>query len=143
VRSAGHASQLARLGSARAKKRALIVEDALERVATLYLKLLQVYDDTHFLDKNGKPFIAEQFTQDYVVKVDSHSNSPIFVEDLKQTAFNMFKAGVIDKEDLLDLIDIPGKQIIKEKLKQRMQQEAQQPPQQQQQQQHKHLKAVE
>jgi hypothetical protein len=38
VRSQGHASQLARLGSSRAKKRALIVEDALEKVATMYLK---------------------------------------------------------------------------------------------------------
>ena len=37
VRSAGHASQLARLGSSRAKKRALIIEDSLEKVATLYL----------------------------------------------------------------------------------------------------------
>jgi hypothetical protein len=43
VRSQGHASQLARLGSSRAKKRALIVEDALEKVATMYLKLMQFY----------------------------------------------------------------------------------------------------
>ena len=41
VRSAGHASQLARLGSSRAKKRALIIEDSLEKLATLYLKLMQ------------------------------------------------------------------------------------------------------
>jgi hypothetical protein len=31
VRSSGHASQLARLGSSRARKRALVVEDALEK----------------------------------------------------------------------------------------------------------------
>jgi hypothetical protein len=84
VSSQGHASQLARLGSSRAKKRALIVEDSLEKVATLYLKLMQAYDPTHFTDTEGVPFIAEQFTKDYVVKVDAHSNSPIFTEDLKQ-----------------------------------------------------------
>jgi hypothetical protein len=39
VRSSGHASQLARLGSSRAKKRALVIEDSLEKMATLYLKL--------------------------------------------------------------------------------------------------------
>jgi len=119
VRSQGHASQLARLGSSRAKKRALVVEDSLEKVATLYLKLMQVYDDTHFLDAENTPFIAEQFTKDYVVKVDAHSNSPIFTEDQKQLAFNLFKAGAIDKEDLLDLVDIPMKQLLKDKLKKR------------------------
>jgi hypothetical protein len=119
VRSQGHASQLARLGSSRAKKRALIVEDSLEKVATLYMKCMQVYDKTHFKDTEDVPFIAEQFTRDYVVKVDAHSNSPIFTEDLKQLAFNLYKTGAIDKESLLDLIDVPMKQLLKDKLKKR------------------------
>ena len=117
VRSQGHASQLARLGSSRAKKRALIVEDSLEKVATLYLKLMQVYDNTHFRDTEDVPFIAEQFTKDFVVKVDAHSNSPIFTEDLKTLAFNLHKAGAIDKESLLDLLEPPMKQLLKDKLK--------------------------
>ena len=117
VRSQGHASQLARLGSSRAKKRALVVEDALEKVATLYLKLMQAYDDTHFKDIEERPFIAEQFTKDFVVKVDAHSNSPIFTEDLRQLAFNLFKAQAIDKESLLDLLEPPMKQLLKDKLK--------------------------
>jgi hypothetical protein len=37
VRSSGHASQLARLGSSRAKKRAMVIEDSLEKMATLYM----------------------------------------------------------------------------------------------------------
>ena len=117
VRSQGHASQLARLGSSRAKKRALIVEDSLEKVATLYLKLMQSYDDTHFRDTEDVPFIAEQFTKDFVVKVDAHSNSPIFTEDLKTLAFNLHKAQAIDKESLLDLLEPPMKQLLKDKLK--------------------------
>jgi hypothetical protein len=117
VRSAGHASQLARLGSSRAKKRALIAEDSLEKVATLYLKLMQVYDNTHFLDENSIPFIAEQFTKNFTVKVDAHSNSPIFTEDLRQLAFNLFKAQAIDKESLLDLLEPPMKQQLKDRLK--------------------------
>ena len=128
VRSQGHASQLARLGSSRIKQRALVIEDALEKVATLYLKCMQVYDDTHFTDTEGLPFIAEQFTKDYVVKVDAHSNSPIFTEDLKQLAFNLFKAGAIDKEDLLDLVDIPMKQLLKDKLRRREKEQAKNPP---------------
>jgi len=81
VRSQGHASQLARLGSARAKKRALIIEDALQKVATQYMKLMQQHDPTHYKDDLNNKFICEQFTNDYTVKVDAHSNSPIFMED--------------------------------------------------------------
>lgn len=133
VRSAGHASQLARLGSSRAKKRALIVEDALEKVATLYLKLMQVYDNTRYVNDQNIPFIANQFTGDYVVKVDAHSNSPIFTEDLRTLAFNLFQAQAIDKESLLDLLEPPMKQLLIEKLRIREQKEAEmaamQPPQ--------------
>jgi len=117
VRSSGHASQLARLGSSRAKKRALVIEDSLEKLATLYLKCMQVYDPTHFKDMEGRPFIADQFTQDYVVKVDAHSNSPIFMEDMRQLAFNLYKEKVIDKESLIDLIEPPMKQLLKDRLK--------------------------
>jgi hypothetical protein len=130
VRSAGHASQLARLGSSRAKKRALIVEDSLAKIATLYLKLMQAYDKTHYKDVNGTPFIAEQFTKDYMVKVDAHSNSPIFMEDLRSLAFNLFKAKAIDRESLIDMLDPPMKQLLKEKLKKIS---PEQPPQQAQQ----------
>lgn len=117
VRSSGHASQLARMGSSRAKKRALVIEDSLEKLATLYLKCMQTYDNTHFKDAEGLPFIAEQFTKDFVVKVDAHSNSPIFTEDLRQLAFNLFKAQAIDKESLLDLLEPPMKQLLKDRLK--------------------------
>lgn len=130
VRSQGHASQLARLGSSRAKKRALIVEDSLEKVSTLFLKLIQAYDNTRLMDTENVPFIADQFTNNYVVKVDAHSNSPIFTEDLRQLAFNMFKAGAIDKESLIDLLEPPMKQLLKEKLKRMEAKQAQQPPQQ-------------
>ena len=126
VRSSGHASQLARLGSSRAKKRALIVEDSLEKLATLYLKCMQAYDDTHFTDMEGRKFIAEQFTKDYVVKVDAHSNSPIFMEDQRQLAFNLLKAGAIDKESLLDLLEPPMKQLLKDRLKKMEAKQAQQ-----------------
>jgi hypothetical protein len=105
------------LGSSRAKKRALIVEDSLEKMATLYLKVMQQDDTTRLRDANGIVFIPEQFTKDYVVKVDAHSNSPIFMEDLRTLAFNLFKAQAIDKESLLDLLEPPMKQLLKDKLK--------------------------
>jgi len=126
VRSSGHASQLARLGSSRVKKRALVIEDSLEKLATLYLKCMQAYNSTHFKNIDGVPFIAEQFTKDFVVKVDAHSNSPIFMEDQRQMAFNLLKAGAIDKESLIDLIEPPMKQLLKDRLKKMEEKQAQQ-----------------
>jgi len=117
VRSAGHASQLARLGSSRAKKRALIVEDALEKMATLYLKCMRVYSDRTYTDLNDQKFIADQFTDDFVVKVDAHSNSPIFTEDLRALAFALADRGAITKERLIDILEPPMKQQLKEDLK--------------------------
>jgi hypothetical protein len=117
VRSAGHASQLARLGSSRAKKRALVIESSLEKLATLYLKLMMVYDDTMYVDEDGNKFIAAQFTNDFTVNVDAHSNSPIFMEDQRDLAFNLFQAGAISKERLIDMLDPPMKQLLLEDLR--------------------------
>jgi hypothetical protein len=113
VRSSGHASQLARLGSSRVKKRAMIVEDSLEKLATMYLQIKQRYDKRRYKEEpikgEGAEFIANQFTDDYVVKVDGHSNSPIFVEDQTQIAFELFKVGAITKERLIELTNVPMK----------------------------------
>lgn len=123
VRSAGHAAQLARLGSSRAKKRALIVEDNLEKIASLFLRIIKERDPTHFTDSEGKKFIADQFTGDFMVKVDAHSNSPIFMEDLRQLAFSLFKAQAIDKEMLVRLLQPPMEQEIIERIKKLPQQQ--------------------
>jgi len=121
VRSAGHASQLARLGSSRAKKRALVIESALEKLATLYLKMMMVYDDTVYTDDDGNKFIASQFTNDFTLKVDAHSNSPIFMEDMRELAFSLFQAGTIGKERLIEMLDPPMKQLLLEDLKKSVQ----------------------
>jgi hypothetical protein len=117
VRSQGHASQLARLGSSRAKKRALTIEDSLEKMATLYLKMMMVYDDTKYKDEDGNEFIAAQFTNDFVVKVDAHSNSPIFMEDARDLAFSLYNAGAISKSALLEMVEPPMKDRLVEEVK--------------------------
>jgi hypothetical protein len=123
VRSEGHAAQLLRVGASRAKKRALIVEDSLEECATLYLKILQKFSDAKYRAEPEEPndegmvFIAAQFTEDFVVKVDSHSNSPLFMQDLKELLFELFKVKAIDREELLELLGVPMKDLLKWKLK--------------------------
>ena len=89
---------------------------------------MQEYDNQPLKDIEGNKFIPAQFTKDYVVKVDAHSNSPIFMEDLRSLAFNLYKAQAIDKESLLDLLDPPMKQLLKERLKKMEAKAAMQPP---------------
>lgn len=124
VRSKGHAAELARLGSARIRKRAFIIEDALDKSATHLFKLAQQHDDEIMEDEKGERFTAEQFTKDAVVKVDAHSSSPIFVEDTKQMLMEMFEAQAIDRAELIEGMDPPRKQVMLEKLKVREAKEA-------------------
>jgi hypothetical protein len=125
VRSKSHAESLSRLGSSRAKKRALIIEDSLEKMATLFLKCIQKYQPIKLKDDDGAPFLPAQFTNDFIVKVDAHSNSPIFTEDQRNLAFSLFQAGAIDRESLIELVDPPSKQLLKERLKKMEEQQAQ------------------
>jgi len=54
------------------------------------------------------------------------------MEDLRQLAFNLFKAQAIDKESLIDLLDPPMKQLLKDRLKKMESKAAAQPPEQKQ-----------
>lgn len=116
VRSGGHATELAKLGSSRARKRAMIIEDGLEALATLYLKILMRYDDTILTgqvvpgEKQEEKFIADQFPKDFTVGVDAHSNSPIFVDDQTALAFQLFKAKAITRKRLLQMVPIASRQ---------------------------------
>jgi len=109
VRSGKQASELARLGSARIKMRALIIEDALEKMAHLYAMLMQKHDTTTYADMTGAVFVLAQFTKQYEVKVDSHSSSPVFAEDKRDLAFGLLNAGLITPERALQMIDPPDR----------------------------------
>ena len=117
VRSGRQTSELARLGSARIKKRSLTIEDCLEKLSTLYLKWMQVYDKKVYKAEDGLKFAASQFTESYVVKVDGHSNSPLFVEDHKSMAGELLEAKAINRARFVEMLDPPGKEIILTELK--------------------------
>lgn len=134
VRSKGQADLLARLGSARPKQRAIVVEEAAEELATLLLASVQANSKQRFpIDgqENSQGialsnFLAEQFTNDYEVRVDAHSSSPIFVEDQKNDAYQLLEARAIDRSTLLEIVSPPGLQLLQEKLKAIEAKEAQQ-----------------
>ena len=127
VRSKGQTDSLLRVGSSRPKKRALTIEDSLERIATQYLKLDQKHNPESLdfeepqkiegLKEPALEFIAEQFTKDYMVKVDGHSSSPVFVEDQKAEAKFLLENQLIDGESYLDLTQPMNVQVLKAKWK--------------------------
>ncbi len=113
VRSKGQTTELARLGSARIKNRGMRVEAALEKVAQLTAKCLVVDDvDPMTATVNGKRIevIPAQMSDDFSIKVDAHSNSPIFVESMKQDAEVLFKAQVITPERFVMMMNPPMKE---------------------------------
>ncbi|MBA0085214.1 MAG: hypothetical protein HRJ53_09470 [Acidobacteria bacterium Pan2503] len=119
VRSRGQADLMARLGSSRPKDRATAVEESAEAVARLILLSTQDHSEQRFqVVIQGKPltFTAEEFTKDYEVKVDGHSSSPIFMEDIKHTAITLFEAKAIDRSTLLEMFDPPNLQELKARL---------------------------
>ncbi len=117
VRSGRQTSELARLSSARIRKRALVIEDALEAISTLYLKCMMKYDSRTYTDEEGNSFVPDQFAREFVVKVDAHSNSPLFIEDQKAIAAEMLQAGVINKERFVEMISPQDKELIIRELK--------------------------
>jgi len=122
VRSEGHAAQLMRAGSSRAKARALIIERQIEELATLILKIMRKYSDRVYkLEAEGNQpaidFVAKQFTDEFMVHVDAHSSSPIFMIDMANMAFALFKAKAIDRATLIDMLNVPMRNLLKQKLK--------------------------
>lgn len=120
VRSKGQTQLLSQLGSTRPKNRALIVEESLDACADVIVKIQKKYDKRPMKeekDEEATTFFAAQFTSDYQAKVDGHSSSPVFMDAYEEKVFNLFDRGIIDKEMVLQLIDLPMKKMAKLRLK--------------------------
>ncbi len=122
ARTKGQTDTMAKLGSGRIKRRAMVIEESLDDVATLMMKIIQHYDKRtmRYMSSDYKKevdFLAKQFTEDFTVKVDSHSMSPVFIEDNRQLAHDMLDAGIITKERFVEMVSPMMKQQIKEELK--------------------------
>ena len=107
VRSAGHANKLANLGSTRPKKRALVIEDNLEKAANITAKHIVLDEDEHLEDDDKLPFLASQMTPKFRMKIDAHSNSPIFAENQKEDAQVLLKAKSITRKRFVQMMAPP------------------------------------
>jgi hypothetical protein len=62
--------------------------------------------------------VLKQFTTDYIVKVDGHSNSPVAVEDQTQLIFELVKNKMIERDDALAMLpNLPHKRQLIHKLR--------------------------
>jgi len=107
VRSDRHAQALLTAGSSRPKKRAVVIEDSLAKGATLFGKVIFCDDDTPLYDDTDQKFVPAQMDPHFFVEVDSHSNSPIFMEDQREKAELLFKARAIDRARLIQMVNPP------------------------------------
>jgi hypothetical protein len=107
VRAGAHADVLAKLGSARIKKRALAIERSLEEAGGKVVRVMKAKDKHRYKPEAGPEFIAGQFTDEFEVHVDAHSASPVFVDDHVTIAFQLRKFGAISEEDLIRMVKPP------------------------------------
>ena len=112
VRSGSHADTLVRMASSRLRDRSLLVERQLSDVADFAFKLLQAKNASQFTSKDGTSFLLSQLPEDARVHVDSHSSSPAFSQESKQTAVELLKVGAITPKDFIRLTHPPMEDIL-------------------------------
>ena len=127
VRSDAHAETLARMASPRLRDRSLIVERQCGDFANASLAVLQAKDARAYWvapESEESEFLLNQLPEDRMVSVDSHSSSPIYQEDHNNVVAFGMKAGVIDGESAIEMLDLPNKDILLERYKEKEKKQA-------------------
>lgn len=121
VRSATHAQSLMRTASPRLRDQAMLTERQCSEMGNKAFSLLRAKEATsHWVDdgsNDAKQFLLSAIPEDFRVVVDSHSSSPVYEEDLNQKVAFLLKAGIIDGESALDLMNVPMRDLLKSRYK--------------------------
>jgi hypothetical protein len=115
IRAGSQVQQVAGIATSRVRRRALIVEDALEMIATRMFHLVQRHDTTKYTTTANKTFLMSQLPPQTAIKVSAHSSSPVYAEQLMNKADRLLKAGAIELADYVDLLDPPRKDELMDK----------------------------
>lgn len=128
VRSRQHAQELRKTGGGRIKRTALKLEPALVRIGDLGIKLKMKNDNSPIIpepDEKGKaePFYPVQIASDIHMRIEGHSHSPLFGDESKEIAMLLKKAGAIDNDMFVRMLNPPSRDNIihGQRLKQRQQ----------------------
>lgn len=108
VRANAHARTLMRTASPKLRERALRVERDAEASASIVFKLLQAKDARVFVSSEQEQFLLKQMPNDYYVEVDSHSGSPVFIDDARELAFALAKVGAAGPSDVVRMAVADG-----------------------------------
>ena len=119
VRAGTHANTLLKTASPRLRKRSLRIERQCAEMGQKVFELLKAKEPEIHVGPKGEEFIMSQLPDDIRVTVDSHSSSPIYEDDHKELAMFLEKAGAIGPEDVLDLVPVPRRELLKEHLRAR------------------------
>jgi hypothetical protein len=128
VRAGGHADTLMKTASPRLRDRALLVERQCalfgdSTLAALAAKSAKVYW-TDPANGEEQEFLLSQLPEDRRVFVDSHSGSPIYEQEHKETVSFLAKLGAIDGESAIDLLSVPMRDLLKARYRKMQQQKA-------------------
>jgi hypothetical protein len=117
VRSRQHAQELRKTGGGRIKRTALKLEQSLVRIGDLSLKLKMRNDDAEITpeateDGKSEPFVAAQIASDVKLRIEGHSHSPLFGDESREIAVLLKKAGAIENEMLVRMLNPPNRDAI-------------------------------
>lgn len=125
VRAGVHAQTLVRTSSPHLIDQASLVERQLAETGYLCTRLMQAQDPTVYSTEHGVDFhLIDLPVATMQVQVDSHSASPAFAEDNRQTAIALARAGAIDAEDLIHMLHPPGAELLLARLRERQKSQA-------------------
>lgn len=129
VRAGVHADTLVKTGSPRLRDRSLWIERQCAKAGDLTLALLQAKGTTVYwtnAEDEESDFLLTQLPKSRRVNVDSHSSSPIYHDDHIQLIAFLVKAGILDPISALEMLNLPNRDLIIQRAKERMaQQQAQ------------------
>ena len=127
VRSHQHSADLKKSGSGRIKKAALVIEDPLNKIGDVGLKLKMAHDEEEIEtepDDSGKPhkFLPCEVGK-VKMRVDGHSHSPLFGDEARELAVIFRKFGAIDDADLIRMTNPPSRDTLLHSLRKRRKQQ--------------------
>ena len=121
VRAGNHGGMLMRTASPPLRDRSLLLERQAAAAGDLTLSLMEAKDDriwhTDPDREEASAFRLGDLPDDRFVEVDSHSSSPIWLDDQLQAVNFAMAHGLLDPEDAIDYMPLANKDLLKRKLR--------------------------